>query len=297
MARTYRVKSGGANSGFEWDSLKGAFDAAVSAYTSPVADVQPWIFECEAFEDVYNSRFDMDADSSETNNITIRPATGHERVGLDETTAYRYRATGVFDRFDANSAYMKIEGISFCLQAANASLLVIKNNITLRKLYFYSSEVGISTNSNGDGLTVENCVIVSSNNYRINVSQSCSATKILNNTLINTSSGGGALYYDSDFAVDNLARNNVCIADVPIATEDGVPGTVFDAASSNNASSDTSASTYGIGTVTGVVTTTGTDFTDYANGDYTPASGGALDGAGTDLSVFFTDDITGATRT
>jgi hypothetical protein len=56
----------------------------------------------------------------------------------------------------------------------------------------------------------------------------------------------------------------------------------------NNASEDTSAP--GTNPVTGVVVG---DFVDYAGGDYTPATGGNLDGAGADLSGDFTNDIAG----
>jgi hypothetical protein len=41
---------------------------------------------------------------------------------------------------------------------------------------------------------------------------------------------------------------------------------------------------------------TSADFVDFAGGDYMPATGGALDGAGTDLSAVFNDDIAGNTR-
>ena len=39
------------------------------------------------------------------------------------------------------------------------------------------------------------------------------------------------------------------------------------------------------------------DFVNYAGNDFTPATSGKLDGTGTDLSAYFTTDITGATRT
>ena len=58
-----------------------------------------------------------------------------------------------------------------------------------------------------------------------------------------------------------------------------------------NASSDTSAP--GANSVHSI---TSAAFVDSANDDYTPASGGALAGAGTDLSAFFSDDITGTAR-
>ena len=44
------------------------------------------------------------------------------------------------------------------------------------------------------------------------------------------------------------------------------------------------------------ITITGADFEDYAGGNYVPAASGLLDGAGTDLSGTFTDDIAGNTR-
>jgi len=50
------------------------------------------------------------------------------------------------------------------------------------------------------------------------------------------------------------------------------------------------------GAISGAIAVSESDFTDFPNGDYTPASGGTLDGSGTDLSTDFTDDITGATR-
>ena len=57
------------------------------------------------------------------------------------------------------------------------------------------------------------------------------------------------------------------------------------------ASADTSAT--GTGAVTGI---TSTDFVDYAGGNYAAKIGGALAGAGTDLSANFDDDITGTPR-
>jgi hypothetical protein len=46
----------------------------------------------------------------------------------------------------------------------------------------------------------------------------------------------------------------------------------------------------------GVTDVTDASFVDYAGGDFTPAVGGNLDGAGADLSTDFTDDIAGNTR-
>ena len=82
--------------------------------------------------------------------------------------------------------------------------------------------------------------------------------------------------------------NNVFIGDV---VDIGSPrGTL-----SNNAFSANGA--FGTNQVTGVVTTDLVDFVSPSTGDYTPTSTGKLaDPAGTDLSAFFDDDITGTPR-
>lgn len=69
-------------------------------------------------------------------------------------------------------------------------------------------------------------------------------------------------------------------------------GKSFDSAS-NNASSDGTVATLGIGTITNI---TSAEFLDAANDDYHLAAGSQLIGAGADLSAYFTDDIDGDTR-
>jgi hypothetical protein len=68
-------------------------------------------------------------------------------------------------------------------------------------------------------------------------------------------------------------------------------GAKTDSASDYNAAHDTRAP--GANSVDNI---TSAAFEDYAGGDYAPADSGVLDGAGTDLSGIFTDDITGTTR-
>lgn len=93
---------------------------------------------------------------------------------------------------------------------------------------------------------------------------------------------------DSDTAiVTNVACYGAATADFNLSGSDSGAGVT----ATYNASSDTSAT--GTGAVTGI---TSADFNDYANDDFSPASGGDLIDAGTDLSGTFTDDIAGNTR-
>ena len=108
-------------------------------------------------------------------------------------------------------------------------------------------------------------------------------TSIAADSFISTPNGTSGAYA-------NVFKNNICYGLVSLFGDSYV-GSVSETYDYNA----TNLSTVAVGT-NWVYNVASTDFVDYAGGDYTPASGGALVDAGADLSGTFTDDITGATR-
>jgi hypothetical protein len=132
-------------------------------------------------------------------------------------------------------------------------------------------------------LVVENSLV----DKRGQTTRDCFNLSFASGTLSNCAGIGGDRGFATFSSTSLVVKNCVAFDNATVAFAAGV-----NAASDYNAADDTSAP--GANSVDNI---TSAAFTDYAGGDYTPATGGALDGSGTDLSAFFTDDITGATRT
>jgi hypothetical protein len=215
--------------------------------------------------------------TSATNNIVLRAAAGAEFDGTPVDNggsgAKLLLTSGVFR---PSVPHISVEGLE--IESAIGSLVnVFAADVTFKNCYLNGEVVSGTTEViySATRLKLQNCVLITSG-------RGCDARGdsgvVFNNlTVIGKGSATFGLLTDSNTTTRNTVSvgfGSECIF--------GVPGTNL-----NNATED--------GSIGATITTAA--FTDYASGDYTPASGGALDGAGTDLSAFFTDDITGTTRT
>jgi len=266
--------------GRDYTTLNEAATATVAAYTDPPTDLQPWVFECDAFVDTAGGGALDTISCTADYNITLRAAEGHEHGGVvgagyvqdrlnTVSTSHSLPAYGV-----ARDVEFKTTGIYV------GSALSLNTDVTLDRVIVnaqtadYASRNAIDVNRSGT--TTRNCLILANGR---GIEARDPTTTIESCTVINTS-GVSTLGIVSDG--DTTIKNTAIIG---FASESvhGTPGT-----NTTNAIDDSAIT---------AVSITSADFVDYAGGNYAPAVGGALDGAGTDLSADFTDDITGATRT
>lgn len=264
-------------SGRDYTTLNAAWTGTVSAHTSPVDDSQPWAFELDAFTDTTSATIG-NVPTSTTNNITFRAAAGAEHAGVKG-------AGYVGSPITVNAGNCVFLDLEF-RAASNGQIVFDARNLngplTVKRCI---TSTDATTLGSGDGFWpanaeayFENCL--ADGPFDIAFVGSAFTDSTFRNCTARESSRG--FFRNSSNAT---VTNCVGFDTVSDDFSSGFSGDY-------NASEDTSAP--GANSITGLTTAA---FTDYANGDYTPASGGALDGAGTDLSAFFTDDITGSTRT
>lgn len=163
------------------------------------------------------------------------------------------------------------QGIDFgsrrvtCERVISSAGAVCFNTVTANGILRNCLAIGLETDVN--------CFLI--NSFGTPVIQNC------------TSIGGSRGFYRANGTagptITNCVSYDAATADFDITTTDTTV--------TYCASGDTSA--FGTGAVTGITTA---DFNDYANDDFSPASGSDLIDAGTDLSGTFTDDIAGNTR-
>ena len=109
-------------------------------------------------------------------------------------------------------------------------------------------------------------------------------TNVYNNTLIGNGAGIG--FKSGTASLEETLINNVA-CNFATCLDSSINGVNV----TSNATSDLT------GDITGIVLTNGVDFTEPSIDDYTLCLGSALIGQGADLSLDFTSDIIGATRT
>lgn len=272
-----------ASSGGDYTSLS----AAISGESKDLVSLdRQLIIECEAFQDTTNvtvNGFTTDA----TRNIIIRAASGHEHGGVLTDGYYLSESAAFRTLLSIQDDYVTVEGIgikttanSTCYESASSASELRNCIIEQSGASSRSAVKTANRTASADLTTVENCLIDSDS-----TGIECAAFRgahIRNCTVINASTGINA----NSSGNASTIQNTVCF---DCTTPFDVSGSALVA--SHNAADDTSAP--GTSSVDNI---TSAAFADYAGGDYSPASSGALDGAGTDLSAQFTDDITGATR-
>lgn len=230
-----------------------------------------------------------------THTITIQAATGNEHggvsvndggtgVALEVTTSGAALWLGVpyasvigieligFDNSGAfafgNAASTACGDVKKCIMSAQN---LTSGNYLWRNFY--------AAQDLGD--VVNNIFISSLRGLSFNSATSATlSTIVANNTIISTDY---PVFGDSAVTLKNNA--------IYSTTTRTVTGS---ASSDYNASNCTMVN--GANNVTGLSITDGVDFIEPSTGDYRPEPGGALDGAGVDLSSDFTDDIAGTLR-
>lgn len=219
-----------------------------------------------------------------THFITIEPVSGDEHGGVyGEGYIFSTSTGGYTQAFYLSVPYTVIRGITIKNTSTSSNARCVHNNAhcTWDSCFFSAAASSGDAFYNGadDGGYVINCCAVSG--YCGFRAFNYDYPTWLNNTAVGCTYG-----FRREGASGTLqASNNVAYGN---ATADFSGASV---SGSNNASGDSSAP--GTSPVTGV---TSAAFNNYAGGDYSPASGGVLVGAGTDLSGTFTNDIAGNTR-
>lgn len=216
----------------------------------------------------------------------IRAASGHGHGGL---MGNGFKITNSTTPIITGIAYLRLEDIEIELTGTGAGSTLSVSGVA--------------------GLTFNRCIITSTNATRsssysvVSTATSSDNTSFFRNCLIYSANGRGigaycnvwnctivcdtyGLITYSNFS--STYKNNLIYLFGTQGT--GITGTGT-GNESYNATSDSTAT--GTGAVTGI---TSAVFEDYANKDFRPVASSAVDGAGEDLSAFFTDDITGATR-
>lgn len=157
--------------------------------------------------------------------------------------------------------------------------------------------------NSGGRVLLDKCLVEgSSSQYAVQAASGSNDVEI-RNTLIQTTYRGVDIRDATTGACNNVTVHTTgqyCFVGAGVTHKNcvGVGASILDFHGSPsgdyNASEDTSAP--GANSVTGVVTTDGTDFKSPSTDDYTPVAGGKLDNAGDDLSGTFTDSVTGVDR-
>ena len=270
-----------APSGGDYTSLSAAITGELTARADLVARDEQLVIECAAFTDttiVEIDGFTTDA----TRNIIVRAAAGAEHDGVPGAGYKLIASLSYGGALEALQGYVEFHGIEVentGFAAAYGLTLQRGNNVVKDVICSGASEGGFGAG----GLPFTqfiNCLAVSCS-VGLNTSN-YDNVELLNCTAVNCTTGFAGHFYGGSVKLTNCVAFD-CGTDFLPGAEPG---------SANNASEDATAP--GTSSVTSI---TSGAFEDYAGGDYTPAAGGALDDAGTDLSAFFTDDITGATRT
>jgi len=285
------------------DSDPGGYDAWYTSLSAAEAGEQgdlvtltrTLIIECEALSGDDTTAVTFNGYTcSAAYNITVRAAPGHEHGGV-QGAGYKLSASNPLTLWEEYAVVQDIEVESTETGVTYAIYVRYRNDQVLERCIF-STESTTNIGSEtvyifDDNVIVRNCLIFTGPAVGLKV-DSGTGCSIENNTIVGT---GATTPYGGIAAttVGLLVKNTVYFG--PTTFKDYYVdggGNSFSASCTNNASTDTSAE--GSSPQTGI---SSTDFVASGSGDYTPASGGKLDGNGANLSADFTDDITGATRT
>lgn len=219
--------------------------------------------------------------------ITVKAAVGHEHNGVPGAGFY-LASNNSGAAFDLNVAYTVVQDVEFrCVYNGSYPAIDLGscNAAVLERLIAQNTNASNSIAAieiRASETFIRNCLAINLNGAAGRIDQRQNTpSEISNCTFV------GDLQWAATSTVDVPIRNCVFYGDVATTSSS------YSASTGYNAFSD-AIDAFGTNQVVGLTTA---DFVDYANNDYTPAEGGALDGAGADLSATFTDDITGATRT
>ena len=214
------------------------------------------------------------------NHPTIRAATGQGHNGVPGDGFILSLSTAM--TVEQSFTLIQDIGISTNVAGMNSPVLTTQNatGVVYERLvcFFDANSHGFNVDS-GSNPTYRNLLVRGSID---GIAINCNGTNVVAENCTVTD------YVRSGFYVNATTSVTNCVASSSGANgdfENVSPG-------ANNASSDNTAP------ITGVVETDGVDYVQPSALDYTPTpSPGKLDGTGLDLSLTFTDDITGATRT
>jgi hypothetical protein len=244
--------------------------------------------------------------TQEANKVVIKPAVGSEHGGKrrsDGGTGFKITAaSGTTIR--VSSVWARIEGIeieqtggtssSHCMKAFAPSSYTEVDSCIFNGTGGGSSS-GIYQQDINYKMRLTNSLVYHTFrgvDWRTRGPGSAIESWIHNCTLITNSSDNALLLVTQNVDIKNVVAINEGAGDAFGYASDGA-GSVYE----NLASHDTSAkSTSGPAALHNVSTADGVNFVSPSTNDYSPQSGGVLDGAGQDLSLEFTNDILGAAR-
>jgi hypothetical protein len=273
-----------------WESAaQTAFDAS-----------EPYTLECFGdYASGLNENVTIDGwtQPTPTNNLTIKAAAGEEHNGVLGAGFYLTQVGGASVCMAPYLDNMVIQDIGFLKTNNGVVALLTKfsaqDNLLVERCWGIETANNSTTQilrfRNLTNSVVRNCIALYGGNACFIVGENVTALSVENCTAVGQSTHSVPTVDGFTVSTQTTLKNCVAIT----TTGDDYNGTA-NAASTNNASEDITAP--GANPVTGILTTDFVSYTDDITGDYTPASGGNLDGAGADLSGDFTDDITGATR-
>jgi hypothetical protein len=296
VTKTLRASGGSYSLMSLWESTE---------QTNLVTDGDTHVLECAAFSETVTTSMTVQGWTSDADNfITIKAEAGAEHGGIIGAGYVRtVTIAGGQAGLSVAQSYTVVQDLEFIHLdggAINANNNTGPTNIQFKRLIAQAEYTAIGVYSSDiatESCTVENCLAHSSKIGILVLANTAAfgtalAPVILNNTIVGCSlSGIQCTNLDTTAVFKNNVMYNPSVTDADFyigLAGNGAPS------GSNNASLDTSVSTNSIGTVTGVADS---DFAAYGSGDYKAATGGALDGAGTQLSWLYVDDIAGDLRT
>ena len=232
--------------------------------------------------------------------VHIRAKAGTEPNGTTSGTSHaEIKTTTNYDRtlsVDATCPYLRASDMRFVTTGGiGASALYIDasaKQCVFERCVFVSSgtstaAVYIGAPGDDAGAIFRNCLVETSGACDAGFYASVFTTQVItlqNVTVVGNSTYGIHLNSGGSALLEN------CVSYGATTTEIYDQATSIDLTNSrNNAAGDTTGTA--VSASGGVNNITTTDFVDYAGGVYRPAEGGALDGAGADLSGTFTTDI------
>ena len=233
--------------------------------------------------------------TSTANTLTIRPADTDKHGGFFDASKYHI-SVSTDDAINLKAGNETIDGIQLRTTASYKYAIEVYNTggsdggdgvsvSVIRNCLIYgttnANARGIYTSGYSSGVIIYNNILIAGESNDTSINRIDGDVWILNNTIsggwnVGINTGGNRLRY---------AHNNTSV-------DNDTDFTGTWTAASNNISSDDSAPG-----PNSLINQIATDLmTDPANGDYTLKSGSNAIDAGTDLSAYFTIDITGATR-
>jgi len=281
-----------------YQRLSDAIDNAYGLYPDLTVSDVALVFEVKAgltLDENINSLKDFVTDS--TRNIVIKAYPGDE--GVASLSVSDINANGAIDLASNTTFQDLVINDSNSRDNCNTIQVSLKSNSVIKRCKFFrstelTSSRSVVNNNNSGNIVIENCLAVYSfaggtENaavFRTNDFKG-SAELYKNCTFINLNGGPAAFLPNGS---SDIFRNNVFYT---------IGATALSGSGFNAAESSHNAFLGAGGFGQNQVTITSAAFNDFANGDYTPATGGALELAGANLNVANEPagtDVTGALR-